>query len=577
MNESPFPSATMQGIESGAELLLRSLKAHGIDYMFVNPGTDFAPLIEGMAAGKRKGSDFPKPLVIPHENCAVSMAHGYYMVAGKPQAVMVHTNVGTANTLNCMADAYRDNVPILLMAGRTPVTEQGVLGSRNSPVHWGQEMFDQAGMLREFVKWDYEMKLPTQAEEVVSRSLEVMMSAPRGSAYLTLPREALGAGVPASNRPMVPRSHPTMPYPHPDAIKTLAGMIAASQNPLIITSASGRTAAAVDALSRLTEHFAIPVVSFNARYVCLPSSHPMNMGSVPKPFLADADLIIVLDSDAPWFPSQESPSATCKVVHIGDDPAFARYPMRGFPCDLSITAETTAALTVLDQVLSEKGFDKDGTVAARRGRLEPRWKAMRAQWQATLDKAAAQPSIKLEYLNHCLGEAVDDDALIVSEYWVRTEFCKREKAGTFYGAGPAGGLGWGVGAALGAKLAAPDKLVICGVGDGAYMFANPTACHWTAQAHKLPILTVINNNSVYNAVRRSTLAMYATGEAQAENDGHTLADLHPSPDFEKLVEASGGYGERVENPADLPAAIARAIKVVREEKRQAVLNVITTL
>ncbi len=577
MTDPVFPGSSAEGTQSAAEVLLRSLKASGIDHMFVNPGTDFAPLVEGLAASKRKKADIPQLMVIPHENCAVSMAHGYYMVAGKPQAVMVHTNVGTANTINCMADAYRDNVPILLMAGRTPITEQGVLGSRNSPVHWGQEMFDQAGMLREFVKWDYEMKLPMQAEDLVSRALEVMMTAPRGSAYLTLPREALGGTVPASNRPMMARAHPSMAYPNPAAIATLTGMVEAAERPLIITSASGRTNQAVEALARLTERFAIPVVSFNARYVCLPSSHPMNMGSVPKPFLSEADLVIILDSDAPWFPSQESPPAGCKVVQIGDDPAFTRYPMRGFQCDLSITAETTAALTVLDEALGEKGLDKGAKVETRRNRLGERWKAMRAQWKATLDKAATEPSIKIEYLNHCLGEAVGPDALIVNEYWVRTEFCKREKAGTLYGSGPAGGLGWGVGAALGAKLAAPDKLVVCTVGDGAYMFANPTACHWTAQAHNLPILTVINNNAVYNAVRRSTLAMYATGLAQAENDGHTLADLNPSPAFEKLVEASGGYGERVEKPADLPAALARAIKVVREEKRQAVLNVIVTL
>ena len=173
MDDSPFPTATQQGSDSAAEVLLRALKAHGVDYMFANPGTDFAPLIEGLARGKHKKAEIPKVMVITHENCAVGMAHGYYMVSGKPQAVMVHTNVGTANTLNCLADACRENVPILLMAGRNPITEQGVLGSRNGPIHWGQEMFDQAGMLREFVKWDYEMRLPMQAEDLVARALEV--------------------------------------------------------------------------------------------------------------------------------------------------------------------------------------------------------------------------------------------------------------------------------------------------------------------------------------------------------------------------------------------------------------------
>lgn len=301
------------------------------------------------------------------------------------------------------------------------------------------------------------------------------------------------------------------------------------------------------------------------------------LGATPRPLLTEADLVIVLDTDVPWYPSQESPPPGCRVVHIADDPAFSRYPMRGFPCDLSITAGTVPALHALEAALADKGADKDAKVAPRRQRLTERHKAMRAQCKAVVEKAAAQPTIKIEYLNHCLGEAIGPDAVIVNEYWTRTEFCPREKPATLYGSSPAGGLGWAVGAALGAKLAQPDKLVVATVGDGAYMFANPTACHWVGEAHKLPILTVINNNQVYNAVRRATLAMYEKGLAQAENDAHTLADLQPSPAFEKLIEASGGYGERVEKPADLPAALARAIKVVREEKRQALLNVIVTL
>jgi len=576
MDESPFPNAGQQSSDSAAEVLLKSMKVNGIDYMFVNPGTDFAPLIEGLAASKRKGAVIPKLMVIPHENCAVAMAHGFYMVSGQPQAVMVHTNVGTANTLNCLADACRENVPILLMAGRNPITEQGVLGSRNGPIHWGQEMFDQAGMLREFVKWDYEMRMPLQADGLVARALEVMMASPRGSAYLTLPREALGGGVPASNQPMVARAHASAPHPDPAAIEKLAGLVAKAERPLIITAAAGRRAAGMEALARVTERFAIPVVSFNARYVCLPSSHPMHQGYQPRPLLAEADLVIVLDTDAPWYPSQESPPAGCRVIHIADDPAFARYPMRGFPCDLSITAETVAALNALETALAALGADKDAKTGARRQRLTERHKTLRAQWKAAAEKAASQPTIKPEYLNHCLGEAIGPDAVIVNEYWTRPEFCPREKPATLFGSSPAGGLGWGVGAALGAKLAAPEKFVVATVGDGAYMFANPTACHWVGEAHNLPILTVINNNQVYNAVRRATLAMYEKGLAQAENDAHTLADLQPSPAFEKLIEASGGYGERVEKPAELPAALARAVKEVRNG-RQALLNVITTL
>jgi acetolactate synthase-1/2/3 large subunit len=575
MDEAVFPAATQQGSTSTAEAVLHALKANGIDYFFCNPGTDFAPITEAFARAKGSSAAIPKPMVIPHENCAVAMAHGYYMVTGQPQAVMVHVNVGTANTLNCLADASRDATPILLMAGRNPITEDGLLGSRNRHIHWAQEMFDQAGMLREFVKWDYELRLPMQAEGVITRALEVMMTAPRGPAYLTLPREVLGAGAPASNRPPAPRSHPSAAYPDPAAIARLAEMIAAAERPLIITAAAGRFPAGMAALADLAARFALPVVSFNARFLCLPTSHPMHLGFQPGPLLKEADLVIALDIDVPWFPSLESPPPGCRIVQIGEDPSFVRYPMRSFPCDLSITADTVPALTALGAALAARGAEREPRLGVRRQRLGERRQAQRAQWQAAGDAAAKSPTIKAEYLTRCLGEAIDDDTIIVNEYWLRQEHIAREQAGTLYGSSPAGGLGWGLGAALGAKLAKPDRLVVCTLGDGSYMFANPTACHWVGEAHRLPVLTIIYNNQIYGAVRGATLSMYGQGAA-AQDDGLMLADLRPCPAYEQLIAASGGYGERVEQPADLPGALRRAIKAVREEKRQALLNVICT-
>ena len=143
MNEQP---------RIAAEDYLDALGAHGIDYLFVNPGTDFAPLIEALARASRTNRKVPQTMVVPHENTAVTLAHGYTMVTGRPQAVMLHVNVGTANALNALIDASRDRVPILLTSGRTPLTETGPSGTRSVHIHWAQEMFDQAGMLREFVK-----------------------------------------------------------------------------------------------------------------------------------------------------------------------------------------------------------------------------------------------------------------------------------------------------------------------------------------------------------------------------------------------------------------------------------------
>ena len=155
----------------------------------------------------------PEPVVVPHENAAVGMAHGYYLVTGRPQAVMVHVNVGMANALMGLLNAARDNVPIFFTSGRTPLTESGRLGSRDLPIHWGQEMYDQAGMLREYVKWDYELRYGEQVETIVDRALAIAMGEPRGPVYLSLPREALAAAArraspSATRRGRSPRRRP---------------------------------------------------------------------------------------------------------------------------------------------------------------------------------------------------------------------------------------------------------------------------------------------------------------------------------------------------------------------------------
>jgi acetolactate synthase-1/2/3 large subunit len=210
-------------------------------------------------------------------------------------------------------------------------------------------------------------------------------------------------------------------------------------------------------------------------------------------------------------------------------------------------------------------------IAARRARLTERMRNRRAQ--LTKDGAAGA-TISPEYLSRAIGEAVGDDAIIVNEYPLRPDHCPRETPGTLFALGPAGGLGWGFGAALGAKLANPDALVVATLGDGAYMFANPTVGHWVAAAHHLPILTVVFNNSRYGAVRRATLSMFKDG-VSGEDDGRTLADLDPAPPYDEMARAQGAHAERVEKPADLPEALVRARDVVVNERRQALLNVIT--
>jgi acetolactate synthase I/II/III large subunit len=552
-----------------AEAFLRALADHGADYFFCNPGTDFPPIVEAFSRAKKTNAKVPKPILVPHENLAVSMAHGAYLMTGRPQAVMVHVNVGTANTLNNLTNLSRDRVPLILAAGRTPITEKGQFGSRSRPIHWAQEMFDQAGMLRELVKWDYELRQPNQIGDMVSRGVEVAMAHPRGPVYLVLPREPLSAPLTEPIGPVKPRPQAAPAHPDPHAIATLAEWIAAAERPLIV--AATLSADAVPALAHLAERCAIPVVTHNPRTVCLPSSHPMHFGFEPGALLTDADLVIVLESDVPWIPHLQHPPAGCRVAHIGEDPFFVRYPMRSFPSDLSVQAGPLNALEAINEAVEPRLQMAEARIAARRARLTERMRNRRAQ---LMKDSAPGATISPEYLSRAIGEAAGEDAIIINEYPLRPDHCMREKPGTFFALGPAGGLGWGLGAALGAKLASPDAFVIATLGDGAYMFANPMVGHWVAGKHGLPILIVVFNNSRYGAVRRATLSMFKEGAA-GETDGRVLADLDPAPPYEAMAQAQGAYAERVEKPADLPDALARAKEAVVKGRRQALLNVIT--
>src|SRR5437588_4337295 len=257
------------------EVFLRSLAEHGIDFFFATPGTDFPTIVEAFSRGRHSNTKLPQPVLVPHENLAVAMAHGAYTQSGRPQAVMVHVNVGTGNTINNLINLSRDRVPLILAAGRTPITEGGSFGSRSRQIHWGQEMFDQAGMVREIVKWDYELRMPGQAADVVARAHEVAMTTPRGPVYLVLPREPLSASL-ADIPAIAPRPVPGAAHPDPAAIEELAGWVARAERPLIITAGPGIDDSAVAALARVAERAAIPVCCHNPRSLPLPSSHPMH-------------------------------------------------------------------------------------------------------------------------------------------------------------------------------------------------------------------------------------------------------------------------------------------------------------
>ncbi len=569
-------------IENTGQAYLELLRDRGIKYFFGNAGTDFAPLVEAFSKFAAEGKSQPKPVLVPHEFVAVSMAHGYYLVTGEPQVVMVHVTVGTANALGAIINAARSRVPIFFTAGRTPITEEGCKGARNIYIHWAQEAFDQAGLLREFVKWDYELRNFIQLETVVDRALEVAMTEPRGPVYLTLPREVL-----AEEHPEItfhsPSRHAGITgslsrlYPDPELIKEAAQILAKAKNPLILTDALGRNPAAVGALIELAESLAIPVIESNHTYMNFPTDHPLHLGfsvtDSSAPYLKEADAILVIEADVPWYPSVSKPDEQAKIIHLGVDPLYTRYPIRGYPSDLVLTADPQIALSALTKEVAKYRTKMKSTIQKRYKKLQKTHDRQRESWKKEALKVKEDKPIDPRWLSYCINQAKDEDTLIVNEYDLLPTQVQYRYPGTYFAAPHSGCLGWGLGAALGVKLAAPDKTVIATVGDGSYIFGVPTAAHFVAQAQNLPILVVIFNNQCWGAVKWSTIDLYPQGWAVKTNN-FPLSNLEPSPDYEKIIQAHQGYGERVENPEEVLPALQRALKIVREEKRQAVLNVI---
>jgi acetolactate synthase I/II/III large subunit len=559
-------------VDTVAEAYLTLLGERGIEYLFANAGTDFAPLVEAFAKSARTGAPAPQPILAAHENLALSMAHGWAMVTGRVPAVMVHVSVGTANGVCGALNAARENVPILFTAGRSPLTETGLPGARDVYIHWAQEMFDQAGMLREIVKWEYELRNGQQLETVVDRALSVATSQPRGPVYLSLPREVLAAPLTGFSYDSPPRRvAAAAPGPDKGAIEEAARMLAAAENPLIVTASAGRDPAAVAALAEFAERFAVPVVQHRPRHLCLPADHPCHLGYDAGPWLDDADAILVLECDVPWIPSLKAPRPGCRIIHLGVDPLFSRYPIRGFPCDLAVTGMAAAALPELAEAFERHA--RKTAVSDRQRRVAERREKLVAGWQKTRESVAGLRPIHMAWASACISRVKPEDAILVNEYTLMTEHCGSNRPGSYFGSSTASGLGWGGGAALGAKLAAPDRLVITVLGDGSHLFGNPVALHHAASVHNLPVLFVVMNNAMWGAVRRATLGMYPQGEA-ARSNKPPLIDLDELPAFEQVCAAAGGYGERVDDPAALPAALERAVTAVTVEKRQALLNVI---
>ena len=290
---------------SAANYLVEGLHEVGIDYVFSNLGTDHAPIIEALAGRRKRGQPMPKIIVCPHENTAVHMAGGYALATGRGQAVLVHVDAGTANTVNGMHNMFRSRLPVLLMAGKAPYTSHGELvGTRDNYVHFVQEPYDQGSLVRPYVKWEWTLPSGVVVKEALRRAHTVMHSEPRGPVYLMLPRETLTEFWNAEEI----RSYSAERFgsaessgADPALVARLADALLNAKNPILLTSYGGRTPGTSEAILKLAEFAGIRV--YEANMVSnIAHNSPCFCGFAAGQAVSQTDVGLLVDVDVPYFP-----------------------------------------------------------------------------------------------------------------------------------------------------------------------------------------------------------------------------------------------------------------------------------
>jgi len=279
-------------------------------------GTDYAAFIEE----KVRDHSLPDFVIVPHEITAASAALGYSL-AGKLGVVAVHTVPGTANSLGIIANAFTSRIPLIVIAGRSPYTEEGSTASRNLRIHWTQEARDQGGLVRQYVKWDFEVRRASQMEVAVMRALQIARSKPQGPVYLVIPREV---SVERSSSRRVPMD-PYEPGPSPSALRRIEELIRESEKPAIITWRAGRRESWYASLQRFAERLGAPVLHYVGEVVNYPSTGWMALDRLD---LSEPDLLIVVESEVPWIPKKVRVNA--KVIKVDVDPSYSLYTILRF-------------------------------------------------------------------------------------------------------------------------------------------------------------------------------------------------------------------------------------------------------
>ncbi|HEU0075416.1 MAG TPA: thiamine pyrophosphate-requiring protein [Dehalococcoidia bacterium] len=553
--------------EEWSDALVASMKLGGIDNLFFVSGSELAFYQEAIAKATVRGRPAPRLVTMIHEHVALNAAMGNTLVTGRPAATAAHVDAGTFHYGAAIHTAWRGGFPVLITAGTGPRAYPGSMrGARDGTQQWLQEPRDQGEIVRQYTKMDHRLEHQDNPGLMVSRLLQLAMSEPRGPVYLSVPLETAMLPMPGvTSFPTLDQMGVARPSsPDPDDAKTIAGWLVKTENPVLFTSRAGHDPAAVDELVRLCELLAIPVTeSTQSDRMNFPTTHPL-YGTGPA--AGDADVVLIMEDIVPYMPDA-APGPDAKIAWVSNDPVFSRLKTFEQRASLWLACSPSgAARAIYDAATAQLTTSDTSRIEARRERLVQRKQEMMARDEDLALEAASRSTPNGLLVSYELGKLLEPDTIVINDGlsnggFVQT-YAHRDRVNTYFRSGSSSG-GWGAGAAFGIKLSTPERDVVLASGDGYFSFGTPMAALWAAKHHNAPFLSVVFVNRSYSTGTTGLRRAYPEGVAvQAGNyDGGTF---DPPPDFAKLAEAAGGYGETVSATVDLAPALRRGLDLTRQ-------------
>jgi acetolactate synthase-1/2/3 large subunit len=562
----------------GGDAALQAAMDLGADYIFSSAGSEWAPVWEALARRDAAGGSGPWYLDLAHETLAVAMATGYANVTGRGQMVLLHAAAGLLQGANAIHGALLAGAPMVVCSGES--TGYGDAAGPDPGSQWYRNLSVVGGpqaVAAPFTKWANAAADVSVLYGMLKRAGELAAQAPAGPVYVNTPVEVLlapwePAGVSAAP---VTRANNTVAVAEDVA---LAGrLLASARRPVLAVETAGRDPAAFAALVELAELLALPVVEpQSAVSSCFPRSHPSHAGGELAPLAADADLVVLLGCRSPWYPPSAKPG-NATVLVIDEVPHRPHMAYQVLTADHYVGGAMAPTLRAIIARLYEWGIDQE-TVASRRERLAAAFAKSEAARHAAESTAlaATKGPVDPAAVAATLRELIGEDALVVDETITHSRVIARHLMADTPGrySYVQGGLGQGLGVALGAKLAAGDRLVVQAVGDGTWLY-NPVPQGLMASAqYGLPLLVVVFNNKKYLSMRFNLTRAYPEGTYVRDGAGYGV-DLAAQPDAASVAAACGAAGFTVTTTPELGPTLEKAIATVRAGQT-AVVNVSLT-